>query len=162
MDHSANRFRARNGLVALLLLLCWASASAQNYAPPTTVAEAHEFLGSTFQRYSIGYVVWHGGGLRDNHQGRAGYYGGRDCFSEVGTGQSTRVFAVDWSTISSVQPSGAEAIYVSGQLLRASQDSGHRHEANFHLYFPNAGVSRSVLHAMEFLRSACQRHSKFD
>jgi hypothetical protein len=162
MGHSAKHFGKRNGLIALALFLCCANVSAQDYSPPATIAEAHEFLGSTFQRYSIGYVVWHGDGLRDNRQGRAGYYGGRDCYSEVGTGQSTRVFAVDWSLVSRVERSGAEAIYVSGQLLRASQDSGGRHEANFHLYFPNAKVSGSVLHAMELLRSSCQRHSKFD
>jgi len=162
MDHSANHSRRRNGLAALAFFLCCTNLSAQNYSPPPTLADAHEFLGSTFQRYSIGYIVWHGMGMRDNHQGRAGYYGGRDCYSEVGTGMSNRAFAVDWSLVSGVEMSGAEAIYVSGQLVRASQDSGGRHEANFHLYFPNARVSGSVLHAMEFLRSSCQRRSKFD
>lgn len=162
MDQSAIHFRMRSGLVALALLLGAANVSAQEYGPPATIAEAHEFLGSTFQRYSIRYIVWHGGGLRDNRQGRAGYYGGRDCYSEIGTGQSTRVFAVDWSLVSQVERSGAEAIFVSGQLMRASQDASSRREADFHLYFPNAKVSRSVLHAMDLLRSACQRHSKFD
>ena len=162
MDHSANRSRRRNRLAALAFFLCCTNVSAQSYSPPPTIADAHEFLGSTFQRYSIGYIVWHGEGPRDNHQGRAGYYGGRDCYSEVGTGTSDRAFAVDWSLVSGVEMSGAEAIYVSGQLVRASQDSGRRHEANFHLYFPNARVSKSVLHALEFLRSSCQRRSKFD
>jgi hypothetical protein len=165
MDDSAGHFRKRNSLIAAALFLCCANVSAQNYSPPATVAEAHEFLGSTFQRYSIGYVVWHGNGLRDNRKGRVEYYGGRDCYSEVGTvypGSTSRAFAVDWSLVSGVEMSGAEAIYVSGQLMRASQDSGGRREANFHLYFPNASVSGSVLHALEFLRSSCQRRSKFD
>jgi hypothetical protein len=147
---------------ASALLLCGTGASGQVYGPPPTVAEAHEFLGSTFQRYSIGYVVWHGRGLGDNHRGRAGYYGGRDCHSEVGTGRSNRAFEVDWSLISAVENSGPEAIYVSGQLVRASENPGARHDANFHLYFPNARVARSVASALDLLRRSCQSRSKFD
>jgi hypothetical protein len=163
-DRCANRSRKRSSLAgaALALLLCGTHAAAQYSSPPPTVAEAHEFLGSTFLRYSISYVVWHGGHLRDNRRGRAEYYGGRDCYSEVGTGSSNRVFAVDWSVISRVEMSGREAIYVSGQLVRASQDPFVRRESNFHLYFPNASVARSVANALEILRSSCQRHSKFD
>lgn len=148
---------------ALALLLCAGTASGQGYGPPApTLAEAHEFLASTFQRYSVRYVVWHGAGTHGNSRGRAGYYGGRDCTSEVGTGQSNRAFAVDWSLISRVEKSGEDAIYVSGQLVRAAQNPDARHEANFHLYFPDAGVARSVLNALEMLRSSCQRRSRFD
>jgi len=160
MDKSVNRFLAGAGLA---LLLCGTGASGQAYGPPpATIAEAHEFLGNTFKRYSIGYVVWHGRGQSDNHQGRAGYYGGRDCFSEVGSGLSSREFAVDWSLISRVDMSGLEAIYVSGQLMPASQNAGARREANFHLYFPDATVARSVANAFEILRSSCKRRSRFD
>lgn len=164
MHHCANRSRKRSSLAgaALALLLCGTHAAAQYSGPPPTVAEAHEFLGSMFQRYSIGYVVWHGAGQRQNRRGRAEYYGGRDCYSEVGTGSSSRAFAVDWSLVSAIQMSGAEAVYVSGQLLRATQDPFVRREANFHLYFPDAKVAKSVSNALEILRSSCQRRSRFD
>ncbi len=56
----------------------------------------------------------------------AGHYGGRDCHSEVGDERSGRAFAVDWSTISSVQPSDANGIYVMGPLARTAQHWGGR------------------------------------
>jgi isocitrate lyase len=68
---------------------------------------------------------------------------------------------VDWSRVSAVQMSGADAIYVSGQLIRAAQNPDARDYANFHLYFPNAKVARSVSNAFEVLRLSCQRSSKF-
>lgn len=160
MDQSANQSRQRSLLAgaALALFLCATNASAQAYGPPPSLAEAHAFLGNTFNRYSIGYIVWHG--ARGNDKGRAGYYGGRDCYSEVGTGSSHSAFAVDWSLISAVERSGPEAIYVTGQLVRPVD--GGRRNANFHLYFPDAAVSRSVLNAFELLRSSCRQRSKFD
>ncbi len=163
MDESANPSRRRRCLAAaaLALFLLAANASAQGYVPyvaQPTLAETHAFLGDTFNRYDIGYVVWHR--ARGNAKGRAGYYGGRDCHSEVGTGSSHRVFAVDWSLISSIERSGPDALYVIGQLVRPVD--GGRRDANFHLYFPNAAVSRSVLNALELLRSSCRLRSKFD
>lgn len=155
--------RHRLAVAALAFLLCSTNAAAQAYGPPPpTIGEAHEFLAGTFNRYAIDYVVWHGRGLRDFHRGRAGYYGGRDCYSELGAGSAGRAFAVDWSLISAVERSGAEAIYVTGQLVRTSQDPGVWREANFHLYFPDARVSRSVSNAFELLRASCQRRSRFD
>jgi hypothetical protein len=164
MDQSAGRSRMRHRLagVALGFLLCGTNAGAQTYGPPPTIGEAHEFLASTFQRYAIGYVVWHGGGTRDNHKGRVDFYGGRDCYSELGTGRSGRAFAVDWSLISAVAMSGVEGIYVTGQLVRTSQNPGAWPQANFHLYFPDAGVARSVSNAFEILRRSCLRRSRFD
>lgn len=165
MDQSANRFLVG---AALALLLGCTNLSAQHSAPPPTVAEAHAFLADTFRHHAIGYVVWHGGRMSDNRRGRAGYYGGRDCGSEIGTfgagtaATSTRAFGVDWSQVSSVEMSGVEAIYVRGDLVRASQSEYDRREANFHLYFPDARVSRSVLNAFELLRQSCLRRSRFD
>jgi hypothetical protein len=167
MDKSANRLLAA---LASLLLLFGAGAAAQDYGPPLTPNEAHQFLGGLFERYSIGYVVWHGGRTRDNDRGRAGFYGGRDCFSELGTNRDYRIdpdgraFAVDWSLVSLVERSGPDAVYVTGQLLRPARDEGARGRryANFHLYLPDAGVSKSVFNAFEVLRSACQRRSRFD
>src|SRR6185503_1552268 len=146
---------------ALALLLYCSGVPAQILVMPPTAFEAHEFLASTFQRYRIDYVVWYGAGTRDNYRGRTEFYGGRDCLSELGTGRANRAFAVDWSRVSSVAMSGADAIYVSGQLIRAAQNPDARDYANFHLYFPNAKVARSVSNAFEVLRLACQRSSKF-
>jgi hypothetical protein len=146
---------------ALALSLCCTSVPAQVFIMPPTSFEAHEFLAATFQRYRIDYVVWYGAGTRDNYRGRTEFYGGRDCLSELGTGRANRAFAVDWSRVSTVQMSGADAIYVSGQLIRAAQNPDARDYANFHLYFPNAKVARSVSNAFEILRLACQRNSKF-
>ena len=167
MAQSAIRFLAG---VAAALLLGATGAAAQDRGPPPSPNEAHQFLAELFQRYSIGYVVWHGGRVGDNDRGRAGYYGGRDCFSELGTDRNYRTdpagraFAVDWSLVSLVERSGPEAIYVTGQLVRPARNegAGGRRYANFHLYLPDAGVSRSVFNAFEVLRSACQRHSRFD
>jgi hypothetical protein len=164
MDDSANRVRRRLAGAVLALFLCAAQASghalAQEYAPPPTLAEAHAFLADTFNRYSIGYIVWHG--ARGSARGRAGYYGGRDCLSEIGTGSSRRAFAVDWSLISAVERSGPDALYVIGQLVRPVDNPEGRRDANFHLYFPNAAVSRSVQNAFELLRGSCRQRSRFD
>jgi hypothetical protein len=146
---------------ALALFLFSTGAPAQVYVMPPTPFEAHEFLAATFQRYRIDYVVWYGAGTRDNYRGRTEFYGGRDCHSELGTGRANRAFAVDWSRISSVERSGSEAIYVSGQLIRTASSPDARDYANFHLYFPNAKVARSVSNAFEVLRLSCQRGSKF-
>jgi hypothetical protein len=164
MAHSANCTRRRLAGAALAFVLSAAQFSghalAQEFVPPPTLAEAHAFLGDTFNRYSIAYVVWHG--ARGSAKGRAGYYGGRDCLSEIGTGSSNRAFAVDWSLISAVERSGPDAIYVIGQLVRPVGHPEGRRDANFHLYFPNAVVSRSVLNAFELLRGSCRQRSKFD
>jgi hypothetical protein len=146
---------------ALALLMWCTSVPAQVYVMPPTAFEAHEFLASTFQRYRIDYVVWYGAGTRNNYRGRTEFYGGRDCYSELGTGRANRAFAVDWSRVSAVEMSGADAIYVSGQLIHASNNADARDYANFHLYFPNAKLARSVSNAFEILRLSCQRSSKF-
>ena len=159
MDKSANRFFAG---AALALFLCFGNASAQVHAPAPTLAEAHAFLASTFQRYSVDYTLWYGGGTRDHYRGRVMNYGGRDCFSQMDTGLANRAFAVDWSLISAVEFSGAEAVYVSGQLMRVAQNPDARHYANFHLYFPDSRLTRSVANAFALLRSACQQRSRFD
>jgi hypothetical protein len=147
--------------LALLLSLCGVNAAAQDAGPPPSPNEAHAFLAETFQRYSMAYVAWHGPRTRDNDHGRAGYYGGRDCGSEIGLEQGARAFAVDWSTISSVEVSGSNGIYVMGPLMRPAQ-AGGRGYTNFHLYSPDARVSRSVRNAFELLRAACQQRSRFD
>ena len=145
---------------ALALMLCCANAFGEG--PPPSANEAHDFLTEIFQRYSMGYVVWYGGSATSNYQGRAGYYGGRDCYSEVGDRHSSRAFAVDWSTISSVQSSGADGIYVMGQLAQPARRWNGQPYANFHLYSPDARVSRSVLHALQVLQNACVKRSRFD
>jgi hypothetical protein len=145
---------------AFALLLCCANAFADG--PPPSANEAHDFIADTFQRYSIGYVVWYGGKIGDNSRGHAGAYSGRDCYSEVSDERSGRVFAVDWSTISSVQPSGADGIYVMGQLVRPAQYGFGRRYSNFHVYSPDAKVSRSLLNAFQLLYGICQKRSRFD
>jgi hypothetical protein len=152
----------RVGLLGALLasFLCCGSAFGA-FGPRPTVAEAHEFLASTFARYRIGYVVWYGPGLTDNFKGHAAYYGGADCVSELGADRASRAFAVDWSLVSGIEESGAEAIYVRGQLMRTVQYAHHDY-ANFHLYFPDPRVARRVSNALELVRRACQRASKFD
>jgi hypothetical protein len=152
----------RVGLLGAMLvsLLCCGSASAA-YSPQPTVAEAHEFLASTFARYRIGYVVWYGPGLTDNYKGHAAYYGGADCVSELGADRASRAFAVDWSLVAGIDPSGAEAIYVRGQLMRTAQYAQHDY-ANFHLYFPDPRVARRVAVALELVRRSCRRQSQFD
>lgn len=159
MDHSVSRFLAG---AALAFSLCCSSASAQVNAPMPTLAEAHAFLANTFQRYSVDYTLWYGGGTRDHYRGRVLNYGGRDCFSQMDTGLANRAFAVDWSLISAVELSGAEAVYVSGQLLRVAQNPDARHYANFHLYFPDTRLTRSVASAFALLRASCQQQSRFD
>jgi len=158
MDNSAKRILTG---AALALSLCCGNAAAQIYAPAPTLAEAHEYLAGTFGRYLVGYTLWYGPGTRDNTRGLTGY-AGRDCYSELGTGRVNRAFAVDWSMVSGIEPSGAEAIYVSGQLLRTAQNPDARRYANFHLHFPNPGVTKGVAHALEVLRASCQRRTKFD
>ena len=146
--------------LALALMLCCANAFADG--PPPSANEAHDFLAEIFQRYSMGYVVWYGETTTSNSKGRAGYYGGRDCYSEVGDRRSNRAFAVDWSTISSVQSSGADGIYVMGPLERTVQRWNGQPYVNFHIYSPDAGVSKSVQRAFQVLRSACVKRSRFD
>lgn len=152
----------RGFLRSLLLALLLGAANAFGQEPLPSANEAHAFIADTFQRYSIGYVVWYGGKIGDNHQGYAGHYGGRDCYSEVGDGHSGRAFAVDWSTISSVQPSGASGIYVMGQLVRTAGYAGGRPYANFHIYSPDPRVSRSLLNAFKVLYGVCVKRSRFD
>ncbi len=148
---------------ALGLLLCATGALASpDDGRPATVADAHEYLAGIFQRYAVGYVLWYGPGHRDHYRGWATYYGGRECLSEVGSNPANRIFAVDWSMIYAVQPSGGEATYVVGQLLRPAQFAGYRHYTNFHLNLPDAKLGRSVTNALEFLRASCQRRTKFD
>ncbi len=159
MDHSADRFLAG---AALALCLCCGNAAAQVNAPTPTLAEAHAFLASSFQRYSVDYTLWYGGGTRDHYRGRVLGYGGRDCFSQMETGLANRAFAVDWSLVSAVELSGAEAVYVSGQLMRVAQNPDARRYANFHLYFPDTRLTRSVANAFALLRSACAQRSRFD
>lgn len=159
MDTAAKRFLAE---AVLALFLCCGNALAQVSAPTPTLAEAHAFLASTFQRYSVDYTLWYGGGTRDHYRGRVMNYGGRDCHSQLDTGLANRAFAVDWSMISAVELSGAEAVYVSGQLLRVAQNPDARHYANFHLYFPDTRLTRSVANAFALLRASCQQRSRFD
>ena len=159
MENSAKRFLAG---AAVTLLFCAMPARAQTSAPAPTLAEAQAFLASTFQRYSVDYTLWYGGGTRDHYRGRVMNYGGRDCHSQLDTGLANRAFAVDWSLVSAVELSGAEAVYVSGQLMRVAQNPDARHYANFHLYFPDTRLTRSVASAFALLRSACQQHSRFD
>lgn len=145
-----------------MALCAWAApAQAQSGAPAPTLAEAHDFLASTFQRYLVDYSVWYGRGTRDHYRGRVLGYGGRDCFSQIDTGLANRAFAVDWSLVSSVEFSGAEALYVSGQLLRVAQNPDARHYANFHLHLPDPRLTRSVASALALLRTACQQRSRF-
>jgi len=145
----------------MVFVLCCGSAVAA-FGPRPTVAEAHEFLATTFARYRIGYVVWYGPGLTDNFKGFAAYYGGADCVSELGADRASRAFAVDWSLVSGIDESGGEAIYVKGQLMRPAQYAPHHDYANFHLYFPDPRVARRVTNALELVRRSCQRASKFD
>lgn len=146
-----------------MALLPWATpALAQTNAPAPALAEAHAFLANTFQRYSVDYTLWYGGGTRDHYRGRVLNYGGRDCFSQMDTGRVNRAFAVDWSLVSAVELSGAEAVYVSGPLLRVAQNPDARHYANFHLYFPDPRLTRSVANALALLRASCQQRSRFD
>jgi hypothetical protein len=160
MDKPSNRFLIA---AALALSLCGTNAiAAFDDGPPPSANEAHAFLAETFQRYAMGYVVWYGGRTTQNHRGRAGYYGGQDCHSEFGIERSGSAFAVDWSMISSIEISGTDGIYVMGQLARPAQHAGGRHYTNFHIYSPDARVSRSVWNAFEVLRSSCQRRSRFD
>ena len=159
MENSAKRFLAG---AAVTLLFCAMPARAQTSAPAPTLAEAHAFLASTFQRYAVEYTLWHGGGTRDHYRGRVMNYGGRDCHSQLDTGLGNRALAVDWSLVSAVELSGAEAVYVSGQLMRVAQNPDARHYANFHLYFPDTRLTRSVANALALLRSACQQRSRFD
>ena len=84
------------------------------------------------------------------------------CYSELGTEQGGRAFAIDWSVISAVNFSDAAVLYVSGQLVRAARDPGAWHYANFHLYFPDAKLTRSVSNALALLRRSCERRSRFD
>lgn len=71
-------------------------------------------------------------------------------------------YSVDWSLVSAVELSGAEAVYVSGQLMRVAQNPDARHYASFHLYFPDTRLTRSVANALALLRSTCQQRSRFD
>jgi hypothetical protein len=151
-------------LCALALLLCGTGAfGSMNDGRPPTVADAHEFLRDAFTRYAIGYVLWHGPGTRDYYKGWSVYYGGNGCASEFGGADpSSRIFAVDWSLISSVQTSGSQAIYVVGQLHRPARFADRPNYANFHLNLPDPGLARSVTRAMDFLRASCVRRTKFD
>ena len=153
----------RLGLLGALLssFLCCASAFGA-YGPRPTVAEAHEVLASTFARYRIGYVVWYGPGLFDNQKGHAAYYGGVDCLSELGTDRTNRAFSVDWSLVSGIEQSGAEALYVTGQLMRNAQYAHVPDLANFHLYFPDPRIARRVSNAFELLRRTCGHSTRFD
>jgi hypothetical protein len=166
MEQSDARLRQARGFAgaALALLLCAANAAAQDAAPLPSPNEAHAFLAETFRRYPMDYVAWYGPRTRDNHHGRAGHYGGRDCGAEVGLEQGGRAFAVDWSTISSVEVSGGNGVYVMGPLMRPAQAGGRQSTTytNFHLYSPDARVSRSVRNAFELLRRACVQPSRFD
>jgi hypothetical protein len=162
MDHPAVRSRKGRGFsgaALALLLLCGAHAAAQE--PPPSPNEAHAFLSDTFRRYSMVYVAWRGPRTSDNDHGRAGHYGGRDCGSEIGQAQGGRAFAVDWSTIASVEVSGDNGVYVMGQLMRPAQAGGPAY-TNFHIYAPDAAVSKRVLNAFALLRSACAQRSRFD
>jgi hypothetical protein len=159
MEFTANRLLA--GAV-LALSLCCGTASAQVYVPPPTPNEAHAFLADAFRRYLVEYTLWYGAGTRDHYRGRVLNYGGQDCYSQVDTGHANRAFAVDWSKVSAVELSGAEAVYVSGQLMHVAQNPDTRHYANFHMYFPDTRLTRSVANAFSLLRTACQQRSRFD
>jgi hypothetical protein len=146
------------GALLASFLCCGSAYSA--FGPRASVAEAHEVLASTFARYRIGYVVWYGPGLFDNNKGHAAYYGGADCVSELGSDPASRAFAVDWSKVSGIEESGAEAIYVKGQLMRTVQ---YTHDyTNFHLYFPDPRIARRVVNALELVRRSCEVRTRFD
>src|SRR6185503_20629351 len=148
---------------ALALMLCGTGTlGAMNDGRPPTVADAHEFLRDVFTRHAIGYVLWYGPGARDHYRGWTLYYGGNGCASEFGGNVSDRIFAVDWSMIHSVQTSGGQSTYVVGQLLRPAAFAGGPNYSNFHLNMPDSRLARSVTNALEFLRAACLRRTKFD
>ena len=68
----------------------------------------------------------------------------RDARAHAFLASTFQRYAVDWSLVSAVELSGAEAVYVSGQLMRVAQNPDARHYANFHLYFPDTRLTRSV------------------
>src|SRR5476649_310805 len=51
---------------------CCMNAAADNFVP--TVAEAHEFLADTFQRYPVSYVVRYGPDYGDRYKGWVAAY----------------------------------------------------------------------------------------
>jgi len=79
----------------------------------------------------------------------------------VGSNPANRIFAVDWSMIYAVQPSGGEATYVVGQLLRPAQFAGTG-TTRISTSTCRREAGRSVTNALEFLRASCQRRTKFD
>jgi hypothetical protein len=147
--------------VGFALFFSCMSAFGNDSAP--TVAEAHEFLADSFQRYPVTYVVWYGGNYGDNYRGRVASYTGDQCHSELRSARGSALgYAIDWSVISRIQTSAPLEIYFSGQIFRNPQSDGDKHFSSFDLYYPDFKVRQSAFNAFEVLRNSCQRTSKFD
>jgi hypothetical protein len=144
-----------------LLFFCCANAFADGPVP--TVAEAHQFLADTFQRYPVAYAVRYGNDYGDRYKGRVASYAGSECHSELrSTRESASGYAIDWSVVGSIQTSDPLGIYFSGQIFRDPRSDGDRLFSSFDLYYPDARVRQSAFNAFELLRQSCRRYSKFD
>jgi hypothetical protein len=145
----------------LALFLCGMNALADEFVP--TVAEAHEFLADTFQRYPVSYVVRYGPDYGDRYKGWVAAYGGNDCHSQLRPGRgSAPGYAIDWSVIASIQTANPSEIYFSGQIFSDPPADGDRYFSSFDLYYPDPGVRQRAFKAFEVLRKSCRKLSKFD
>jgi len=143
------------------LFLCCINAFADDFLP--TVAEAHEFLADTFQRYPVAYAVRYGEDYGDRDKGRVASYAGDQCHSELRSERGSAAgYAIDWSVISGMRTSDPLEIYFSGQIFRNPQSGGDRLFTSFNLYYPDAKVRQSAFNAFQVLRESCRRHSRFD
>jgi hypothetical protein len=150
-------------LLSVAFALFSSCANAFGNDPLPTVAEAHEFLADSFQRYPVAYTVRYGADYGDRYRGRVASYAGDQCHSELRSERGSAAgYAIDWSVISGMRTSDPLEIYFSGQIFRNPQSGGDRLFTSFDLYYPDAKVRQSAFNAFEVLRESCRKHSRFD